>query len=237
MALGKNVAGSLACKEYFEGFDYIFSQKYFQKSESVSIADKYKISIDYYNHSYMVTKNSGYSISCQYLALTDIENQLLYSYKNVFGKLFYHYLAHSNGNEYLMCGLDLMEFSIYNISKNDESRFVSICRVDDDSGDDCQNEFWYITTLLYNPSNNFVAINGQDGMNCATVTLCDFSDPDDFSSIKAISLGTFVAEKYDDPTCIALEWNENNDLLLNVCEEDGKDVLLSEKEILELFVN
>jgi len=161
MGLGKNVANTEASRIYSEKYDYIFADEYFTDEQSFDLTDNYSLTIKNFNHSYDVSRNYGYSISCQQLFLKDKQN-VLFSSRFSFGKLFHHYLLHSNNNEYLICGHDLLEFTVYNISKDIKYRFLNICSIDTDSKEDCQNEFWYITTIFYNPDNNLMAINGQD---------------------------------------------------------------------------
>lgn len=230
----KNYANSIEYKTYFEQYNYIFDQAYFENNETYFLTDDIKISIDNYNHSYDITHNFGKSVSCQSLILLDKTGNQIFSAKYAFGKLFYQYIRHANNDEYFISGNDLMEFSVYNITKNEEYKFVSECRINEDSEEDCDNEFWYIKEWLYNPNNNLVAINGQDGMNGVTVTACNFSNPETLP-IKFKNLYKIIAEKYEDGTCNALRWTKENDLELEVCEENSKIIRLSEQDILRLL--
>ncbi|MFD2556088.1 hypothetical protein [Sphingobacterium tabacisoli] len=158
----KNYANSIAYKEYLEQYNYIFEKAYYMGQENHALTDNVKVVIENYNHSYDITHNYGKSISCQRIKLLDKTGNELFTTRFAFGKLFYQYILPSNSSEYFIAGNDLMEFSIYNITKSEEYKFVSECRIDEESDEDCDNEFWYITEWIYNPENNLVAINGQD---------------------------------------------------------------------------
>lgn len=231
----KNFADSIAYEKYFEQYEYIFEKAYFVDQEVHSLTDEFKLIIDNYNHSYDITHNYGKSISCQNIKLFDKTGCQIFTSRYAFGKLFYQYIRHSNNNEYLISGNDLMEFSIYNITKNEEYKFVSECRIDEDSDEDCDNEFWYIREWIYNPINNLVAINGQDLMNCATVTVCDFAYPE-VLPLKFKNLYKTLADRYDDGTCNAVGWTDDNCLELDVCEENSKNVKLTAQKISELLI-
>lgn len=230
----KDYADSIEYKKYFEQYDYIFEKDYFISQEIHLLTDEIKLTIDNYNHSFNITNNYGKSICCQIVTLSNKNGNKIFTAKYAFGKLFYQYIRHSNNNEYFVSGNDLMEFSIYNITKNKEYKFVSECRIDENSDEDCDNEFWYIKEWLYNPINNLVAINGQDGMNCSTVTVCDFSTPE-ILPIKFKNLSKIIAKEYDGEVCNAIRWTENNFLELDVSEETPKVINLTEKRIIELL--
>ncbi|MGE8292584.1 MAG: hypothetical protein ACN6ON_12930 [Sphingobacterium sp.] len=230
----KNYADSIEYKKYFGQYNYIFEKDYFINQETHFLTDKIKLTIDNYNHAYNITTNYGKSISCQSITLSDKIDIQIFTSKYAFGKLFYQYIRHSNNYEYFISGNDLMEFSIYNITKNKEYKFVSECRIDENSDDDCDNEFWYIKEWLYNPTNNLVAINGQDGMNCSTVTVCDFTNPE-ILPIKFKNLYKMLADEYKDGTCNAIGWTDSNFLELEVGEENSKIIKLTAQKILELL--
>ena len=230
----KNYANSIAYKEYLEQYNYIFEKAYYMGQENHALTDDVKVIIENYNHSYDITHNYGKSISCQRIKLLDKTGNELFTTRFAFGKLFYQYILHSNSNEYFIAGNDLMEFSIYNITKSEEYKFVSECRIDEESDEDCDNEFWYITEWIYNPENNLVAINGQDMMNCATVTVADFTNPD-VLPLKFKNLYKVLADQYEDGTCSAIRWTDKNSLELEVCEENTRTINLTEQEIVNLL--
>ncbi len=230
----KNYANSIAYEEYLEQYNYIFEKPYFVGQESHSLSDDIKLIIDNYNHSYDITHNYGKSISCQSIKLLDKSGNELFTSRYAFGKLFYQYILHSNNNAYFISGNDLMEFSIYNITKQEEYKFVSECRIEEESDEDCNNEFWYIKEWIYNPINNLIAINGQDMMNCSTVTIGDFTNPETLP-LKFKNLYKILADQYEDGTCYATRWADNNCLELQVCEENTQTITLKEQQILEIL--
>lgn len=230
----KNYADSIEYKKYLEQYNYIFDKDYFIDQEIHFLTDEIKLIIDNYNHSYNLTHNYGKSISCQRLTLYDNHDNQLYTTRYAFGKIFYQYIRHSNNNEYFVSGNDLMEYAIYNITKNKAYKFVSECRIDENSEEDCDNEFWYIKEWLYNPANNLIAIHGQDGMNCSTVTVCDFTNPE-ILPLKFKNLYKIIADHCQDGTCSAKRWTDNNLLELEVCEENSKIIYLSAQEIIALL--
>lgn len=230
----KNYADSIEYKKYFEQYNYIFEKEYFINQETHFLTDKIKLTIDNYNHSYNITSNYGESISCQSIKLSDKMGNQIFTSKYAYGRLFYQYIRHSNNTEYFVSGNDLMEFSIYNITKNKEYKFVGKCRIDENYDEDCNNEFWYIKEWIYNPKNNLIAINGQDLMNCSTVTVCDFTNPE-MLPIKFKNLHKLIADKHEDGTCNAKRWTNNDFLELEVCEENPKIINLTEQNILELL--
>ncbi|NDV96296.1 hypothetical protein D0T84_15445 [Dysgonomonas sp. 521] len=234
MGLGKNIAGSEKALMHKEKYKYIFSEEYFKDRTTVGLNPDYNLVIENYNHSYKVSTNYGYHIDCQNILLQDKSSDTLFSTRFTFGKLFYHYLLHSNNNEYLVCGYDLLEFAVYDITNKTEHQFFDICNLDEDSEEDCQNEFWYIKKLFYNAENNLLAITGQDGMNVSTVTVCDFSNPDDFFSYRATNLGKYINDTYGDYCCSAHGW-AGNKLQLSVCEENSMYIDLDESEIISLI--
>jgi len=71
-------------------------------------------------------------------------------------------------------------------------------------------------------------------MNVSTVTICDLSYPDDLSRYRAVNLGRYVNDLYGDYCCFTSGWNNNN-LELTVCEENSKDIIMEEKDILSLL--
>jgi hypothetical protein len=230
----KNYANSIEYQTYLKQYDYIFNNAYFVNNKEIKLTEKFKVFVENYNHSYHVSKNYGYSISCQKIHLLNNENKSIYQLKLVFGTPFFQYIKHSNNDEYFICGNDLLDFSIFNISKNRETKFVSEYVVNDDTEEDCNNEFWYIKEWIYNPQNNLVAINGQDGMNCATVTVCDFTQPDKLPLIFK-NLSQFVLAKHGDYTCRACQWTEENGLELIAREKNPQTMILEEREIFDLL--
>lgn len=230
----KNCADNIEYKNYLDQYNYIFEKSYFIKQEIHILTDEMKLFIDHYNHSYAITDKYGKSINAQKLILLNKQNEPIYTTKYAFGKLFYHYIRHSNNNEYLISGNDLMEFSVYNITKKEEYRFVSECRIDEDSEAACDNEFWYIKEWIYNPINNVVAINGPDGMNCSTVTICDLTTPEQLP-IKFRNLCNSLAVDGEAEICTAIRWTKENALELEVGEENPKILLLTEQKIVDLL--
>ena len=230
----KNYANIIEYERYLEQYNYIFDENYLKSQEEHILTDKIKLLVDNFNHSYYVTDNFGYSISCQTLQLFDKGERQIFSCKYAFGKLFYQYIRHSNENEYFISGNDLLEYSIYNITKNEEFKFISECRIDEDSEEDCDNEFWYIKKWIYNPKNNLVAINGQDGMNSKTVTLCEFTNPE-IVPLKFKNLYKTIAAKGKYGICNAIGWTENNNLEIEVGEEQRVLINLTETEIVSLL--
>ncbi|MDR2284255.1 MAG: hypothetical protein LBE37_13645 [Sphingobacterium sp.] len=230
----KNYANSIVYDDYFEQYNYIFEKPYFIGQESHNLTDDIELVIDNYNHSYDITHNYGKSISCQRIKLLDKAGNELFTAKYAFGRLFYQYIRHSNNNEYFISGNDLMEYSIYNITKQEEYKFVSECRILEESDEDCDNEFWYITEWMYNPTNNLIAINGQDMMNCSTVTIGDFTNPE-ILPLRFKNLYKTLGDQYDDGTSYATCWLDNSSLELQVCEENTKTIILTEQEILDLL--
>ncbi|MCS4224610.1 hypothetical protein [Sphingobacterium sp. BIGb0165] len=230
----KNYANSIAYGKYLEQYNYIFEKTYFIKQAIHSLTEDIKLIIDNYNHSYDITHNYGKSISCQNITLQDKTGNEIFTARYAFGKLFHQYIKHSNNNEYFIAGNDLMEFSIYNITKSEEYKFVSECRIDEESDEGCDNEFWYIKEWIYNPTNNLIAINGQDLMNCATITVGDFTNPE-MLPLKFKNLHKVLADQYGDGPCNAIRWTDRNCLELEVCEENTRTVSLTEQEIVSIL--
>ena len=114
-----NFANSSEYKEFIQQFEYIFDEKYFKKKiDEITINPNYKISINEYNHTYYVRENYAKSISCHEIRLIRYD-KTIYMNKIVFTvKPFFQYIKHENGNEYFICGSDLLDFSVYNITKN-----------------------------------------------------------------------------------------------------------------------
>ena len=229
----KNYTDSIDYQLYLKKYDYIFDKVYFVNTEEIKLAENLSVLIENYNHSYKVSKNYGYSISCQKICLLKAGVEI-YELKMVFGKPFFQYIKHSNGNEYFICGNDLLDFSVFNISTNKENRFVSEYIINESTEEECNNEFWYIKEWIYNSKNNLVAINGQDGMNCSTITLCDFTEPDKFP-LHFKNLIEFVYNTHNESACTTYGWKEN-DLEIEIGEEHKQLIILKEKEILTLLV-
>lgn len=53
--------------------------------------------------------------------------------------------------------------------------------------------------------------------------------------LKFKNLNEIIADKYQDVTCSAKHWTDNNFLDLEVCEENSKTIHLSAQEIIELL--
>ena len=97
-------------------------------------------------------------------------------------------------------------------------------------------EFWYINEWIYNKNNNFVAINGQDGMNCSTITICDFTEPEKLP-YNCVNLTPLIYKKHDTTTCNSKKWLEDNGLLIVIGEELSKEIIITENELLHIFLN
>jgi len=234
----KNFANTIEYRQYVEKFEYIFDEQYYIDFKIIQISDCYKVKVKNYNHEYKVSKNYGYSISCQEITLLDSKENMLFHTILVFGKPFFDYVKHSNGNEYFICGNDLLNYTIYNISKNKSFNFVSEDVVNDYYDGDCDNEFWYITKWIYNPGSNMVAINGQDGMNCSTVTLCDFSEPDALPlKFENLSFHSKFRDLCGETHIYALEWTTDGSLVLFVNEEKSQELILDKQLIENIMIN
>ncbi|MDR2920344.1 MAG: hypothetical protein LBV72_13400 [Tannerella sp.] len=157
----RNYVNSIEYEKYRERYEYIFDKAYFINCKEVELTENLSVLVENYNHTYKTSKNYGHSISCQKFNLVK-SDKVIYQLKMVFGKPFFQYIKHSNNDEYFICGNDILDFSVFNISKNIENRFVSEYIVNDDAKGYFNNEFWYIKEWIYNPKNNLVAINGQD---------------------------------------------------------------------------
>jgi len=224
-----NFAYTLQYKQYLKQFEYIFNEKYF-RGINEKIIKNYKILIEEYNHTYDVSKNYGKSISCHRIKLL-VNGNIIYENKSVFiVKPFFQYIKHKNENEYFVSGNDLLDFSVFNITKNQEYKYVNEYIINENYEGDCNNEFWYITEWKYNPKNNYVAINGQDGMNCETITIFDFTKPEKLP-YHFRNLSQEIDKKYNDGTCTAMEWVENNGLLIKIGEEQTQEIIINEDEI------
>ncbi|WP_378411150.1 hypothetical protein [Rhodocytophaga aerolata] len=223
-----NIANSIAYMKYVSQFDYIFSKAFFTHQELIALSGNYKVVIDYFNHTYTISEKVGCSVSCQLIIVLNRWDKILYQYKNVFGNPFHYYFCHSNSSEYLMCGADLLQFTIFNITKNKAHTFADKCIIDKQ---ECISEFWYISGMQYNRSNNLLFINGQDMMNCPTVTIADLTNPE-IVPLHTKNLGSFLAKLDNDYAfCKAVNWNSNNSLTLEVGEENTQVVTLTENQL------
>ena len=230
-----NYANSLEYKKYIEQFDYIFQKQYFKKVDEIVLNNNYKVLVINYNHTYQIGKNYYKSVSCQVFKLMD-NDKVIYQTKAVFGRPFLQYIKHKDNNEYFICGNNLLDFSVYNITKNDEYKYVNEHIINDNYHGYCNNDFWYITEWLYNKNTNFVAINGQDVMNCATVTIGNFIEPEKLL-YSFVNLSSLLYRKYNEATCKAIKWLENNNLLVIIGEENSREVIITEDEINKIIKN
>lgn len=232
MPLKENIAYSAEYEKYVDQFSYIFHNVYFTHQEVNSLSDNYKVVIDHFNHTYNISEKAGYSISCQLIVLMNRFEKKIYEYKSVFGKSFHYYLVHSNHNEYFICGNGLNQYAIFNITKNVEHIFADKCIVGKQW---CNSEFWYIWEMQYNPKNNLLFINGQDMMNCPTVTIADLTNPE-VVPLKTKNLGSYLVTLDNEYAfCKALSWNVDNSLTLEVGEEDPVVMNLTEMQIIEIM--
>jgi hypothetical protein len=199
-----NFANTAQYYNYLNQFEYIFNEIYFKESKEIMINNDYKYQLKKYNHYYQVGKNYYYDVNCFGIMLLKNE-KIIYETRTVFGEPFCQYIKHKNGKEYFISGNDLLDFSVYNITENEEYKYVNECLINDDFTGDCNNEFWYITDLIYNEHNNFIAINGQDGMNESTVTICDFNEPDNLP-YRFKNLTEIIYKKYKATCYKAIEW-------------------------------
>lgn len=209
----ENFAGTVEHLKYLQQFEYIFSDLYFIKDLSEKIDEKYSLTIKEYNHTYEASNKFGYSISCQEYYLYNEKNELLFNTKFCFGRSFFKYLKHVNRNDYFICGNDLCDFTIFNITANIEHRFISGDLLFENYKPGCSNGFWYVTTLLYYPNGNFLVVNGQDTMNREMCVVCDFSNPDQVP-YKNKSLSVFC-----DDSCTAIKFTETG-LLIGIGEDN-----------------
>jgi hypothetical protein len=233
----ENFANSSKYKEYMKQFEYIFDEKYLKKKIDENIINQYyKISINEYNHTYNVAKNYAKSISCHEIRLLH-NDKTIYTNKIVWTvQPFFQYIKHKNENEYFMCGSNLLFFSVYNITENTEYKYIDEYMANDDYDGDCNNEFWYITELIYNKNNNFIAINGQDGTNDPTVTICDFTEPEKLP-YNCVNLSPIIYKEYGRRTCNSKKWLEDNSLLIVLDEKYSNEIIITENELKNMLKN
>jgi hypothetical protein len=233
----KNFANSLEYKEYMDKFEYIFDKKYFvKKIDKIIIDTTYRVSINEYNHTYNMTRNYAKSIDFHEIKLIH-NDEIIYTDRVVWQvSPFFQYIKHRNENEYFISGSDLLDFSVYNITKNRQYKYIDEYMINDNYDGDSNNEFWYITKFIYNENNNLIAINGQDGMNCKTITISDFAEPEKLP-YNCVNLSSAIYKKYNTSTCDAIEWLDDNSLSMVIGEELPTEILLGEMELKNILNN
>ncbi|MDO1451832.1 hypothetical protein Q0590_36520 [Rhodocytophaga aerolata] len=232
--LTENIALSPQYENHQKQFDYIFQKAHLIHTTSQEVSPKYRLDIHHYHHGYLTSEKSGYSISCQQLILRNQVGESVFEYKNRFGYVFYHYLQHSNTNEYLLCGNDLHEYVVYNITRNQVHQYASPGLLQPEKR---TSHYWYIKELLYSPTADLIAVNGQDMMNCPAVTVLELDAPD-VVPLKMLNLGLYLGQHYEEGYfCRALAWTADSGLQLWVGEEVSQTVILPVRQIRELLQN
>lgn len=226
----KNYAESEEYKADLLKYDYIFSEKYHIKDETISLTPLITLEINYFHH---LTEDD--SIGCQIATLKNQTNDILFRNKTVWGHLFYQYIKHSNGKEYFITGSGLKTYVLYNITDNVSMQYVSGNTAD-------QKEFnggaqyWYLVDLKYNPENNMVAVNGQDILNCSRISIFEFKDESSFP-FRFHEISGLIFDHDEGENHVAQKWVNGNFLQVEVTEQHRNILLLSEAEISNYVVN
>ena len=225
----ENYANSLEYKKYLEQFNYIFRKTYYKNDNKIILYNNYNLSIKKYNHIYTIGKNYKKSVDCFEINLKKY-NEIIFKTRTVFGIPFFQYIKHKNNNEYFICGNDLLDFLVYNITKNEEYKYVNEYMINDNYEGNCNNEFLYITEWKYNKNNNFVAINGYDGYS-NIITIGDFSKPEKLP----YNFQWLSPKEYGFENCTAIGWLEDNNL--SVLTDGSKSIIITKNEIKNILKN
>lgn len=140
---------------------------------------------------------------------------------------------HSNQNEYFICGGNLSNLSIYNITTRKLQRLICRCVIDDDFKDQCAQDYQCFLDWVYNPKNDLLVIKFYFYEVGMTVAICDFSNPDELP-LKARNLKLKIINHYDDGYKEPFRWTEKNDLEIQI-PGDASPTVKTEQELLQLL--
>lgn len=227
----KNIFGTQALEEHFRQYQYIFHPDYYQHTITQQLSDVYEVRIEEYNHTYTIGKNFKKSVSCQIARVyTRVGDTLIYEHRNYFGKLCVACFMWEVGQHFLFFSCDLNGYVFYNIGTRQEYGYYSQGYADETLRG---ISYWYVTGVLFNPKNHWLAVNGQDVMNCSFACLLDLSDLNrmpypmvSLSEVLSADPPMLDMPEVDDFATVALGWNEDNSINVLVGEENAVEVIL-----------
>lgn len=226
----KNYAESKEYKADLLKYDYIFSEKYHIKDETISLTPLITLEINYFHHS-----EGDNSIGCQMVTLKNDTDGILFHNKTVWGHLFYQYIKHANGKEYFITGSGLEVYVLYNISENVSMKYVRGNTADKKEFNGGA-QYWYLVDLKYNPGNNMVAVNGHDLLNCSRISVFEFKDESSFP-FRFHEISGLIFDRNEGENHVAKQWLDGNFLQVEVTEQHRNILLLSEAEISNYVAN
>lgn len=224
----KNYADTEAYLKFLQEFEYIFSREYHIRNDTIKLTDQITLYIEHFLHD---DRLNSCAIHCQTALLKDDRDKTIFVYKSVCGYLFYKYIQHANGNEYFIAGSSLNDYVLFNITEHTAMKYVGAQIVREQPHREYTPDlYWYIETLIYNPLNNLLAINGPDILNCSRVAVFEFTDEQLFP-FKFYSLSNLIFSYDEGEHHTALGWTDDNRLKVEVVEEKCNTYYLTENEI------
>lgn len=228
----KNIFGTAALQEHFQQYEYIFHPDYYQHTTTYPCGDGYVVHVEEYNHTYSLSKNMKKSVSCQRASVyACADNALIYEYKNYFGKLCVAFFMWEKDSPFLFLSCDLNGYVFYNLRARQEYGYYPRGYAD---GTLVGVPYWYVTGVLFNPENQWIAINGQDLMNCPYACLLDLSDLS-CMPYPMVSLSQLVSKNpslmkagIEDFSTAVLGWNADNSVNIWIDEEKSFEINIGE---------
>jgi len=229
----QNIFGTPALKQHFEQYQYIFHTDYYQSMVTQQISDEYEVHIEEYNHTYAIGKNCKKSVSCQIARVYDrADHEYIYEYRNYFGRLCVASFMWKPDRPFVFFSCDLNGYAFYDIKACQEYGYYPQGYVNDTLAG---IPYWYVKNIIFNSENHWLAVNGQDTMNCSYACLLDLSDLacmpyplvslSDVVSEKASSLGL---SGLNDFATVALGWNDDGSIDVLAGEDNSIEVILPE---------
>ena len=228
----KEIRFAAACQahdEFTRAHAFLFTEPYFDRTEVQMISGKFRL------ETLLFSKNGIFG---RIFCFHDASGNLVYtSFPMIGEQIFQQYIQHSNQKEYFITGTDLNSFILINLTDVTVD-YVSFDRlVAEDKKEFLKVGWWYVSDWLYNPSNNLVAVNGPDNMNCGCVEILDFSNPE-LLYYPSKCLSYKIDNDFGDGEAWALSWTPNNGLELYISyKTDDHKLEMSEEEVFDFFEN
>lgn len=229
----ENYADTIEYEKYMAEYDYLFEKSYFVKNKGITLSDEFRVSIDEYGTQVEPDQHFIHDIHGEQFQLLDRQGKVIYSDKYIFSRVYYTYIRHSNQNEYFICGENLSNLSIYNITERKLQRLVCSCVIDDDFKDQCAQGYQCFLDWIYNPNNNLLAIKFYFYEVGMTVAICDFSKPDELP-LQVKDLNLKIISHYNDGYTQQFRWTEENNLEIQI-PEDVSISIKTAQELLQLL--